>query len=95
MLTPHSLDFPIPLLGLLHDPDRLALRPQDRSPTLEDPLIQIRRPLERVVSASDDGSPVEAQHVAGTHVRHLERETHRVALGYEVGARVDMCGDVV
>ncbi len=95
MLTPHSLNPPIPLLRLLHDSNWLAFGPEHRSPTLEDPLVQIRRAAKRVISAPDGRGAVEAEHVAGAHVRHLKGQAHHVALGHEVGSRVDVRGDVV
>lgn len=95
MLTPHSLHPPIPRLRLLLNPNWLALGPQNRSPALENPLVHIRRPFERVISAADDGRAIEAEHVAGSDVWHFEGQTHEVALRYEVGACVDMGGYVV
>ena len=76
MLALHQPPMPIPLLLLLYDAQRLALRPNYRCPTYKQPIIQI--PLlkispivfrgcggaERVVSAAEYGGSVQAQDVA-------------------------------
>lgn len=95
MLTPNRFNPPIPPCCLLLYPDRLTLRSHDSSTTLEDPLVQIRRPFERVIPASNDGRSIEAQDVAGRNVGHVEWETNDVAWCYEVRPRVDVGGDEV
>jgi len=93
MLANDRLRPPIPLLLLDLDPRRLALRPHHNGPALKEPLVNVRRALQGVVSASDRRRAVEAENVAWRHARHVERETNGVADGQEVRTAVDEGGD--
>lgn len=95
VLAPDALSTPRALLLLDLDADGLELRPCDDSAALEEPLVNVRAALEGEVAAADDGGAVEAEDVAGDDARHAEGEADGVAGLHEVGAAVDVEGDVV
>ncbi len=95
MLTRDLLDVsPSPLRLFLH-PQRLRVNAHNPYPALEQPFIDIRRPLEREIARTEDRRAVKAQNVAGLHVRHKEGETQMVSFRYEVGPVMQVRGYVV
>lgn len=84
MLTPRRLNMSLSPLGLLLDPHRLRIHPQNPSPALEQPLIDIRRPLESEVPRSQHTRAVQPDHVPRLHTRHMERQSQVVAFCHQV-----------
>lgn len=86
---------PLPPLLLGLNAQRLRLGSQDGGPALEYPLVDVRRALHGVVTATKDARTVQAQDVARHNAGHAEGQSDLVAFLYKVGEAVDVDGDVV
>lgn len=95
MLTPRLLNMPLPPLRLLLNHHRPAITPQHAHTALKQPLVDQRATLQRKLTGAQRSRAVKAQHVAGLHIRHAERELQLVAGRHEVRACVQERGDVV
>lgn len=95
VLALDRLHLPLPPLRLFLEPHGLTFSTRHHSSALVKPLVDEWRALEGVVSATDDGRSVETEDVAGYDTGHLEREADAVAWRDEVGASVDVEGNVV
>lgn len=95
MLTPHGLNMPLPPLSLLLEMHRLRINPHNPRPTLEQSLIDIRRPLKREIARPEQTRPVQPDDVPRLDVGHQKGQTELVTGGHEVGSSVQVHGDVV
>ena len=95
MFTLSMLNMPLPPLGLLLNPHRLSINPEDPNPALKKPLINIRRALQSKVTGTNRTGPIKPQHIAGLHIRHKERQAQVVTRSNEVGSRVQVRGYIV
>lgn len=95
MLALDLAHMPLSPLRLLLHPQRLRINTNNPHPALKQPLIDIRRPLERKVARTQHRRPVEAEDIARFHTPHEERQAEVVACSQEVGSCVQVRRDVV
>lgn len=91
-LTLNMLDMPLPPLRLLNNPHRLTITAHNPHTALKQPLVDIRRPLERELARTQRTHAIEPQNIAGLHIGHPERQPHLVASGHEVRLCVQVGG---
>jgi len=95
VLRPHGLRATSALLLLDLEADRLELGPGDDGAALEQAVVDVRGALECEVAGAENRGAVEAEDVAGHDAGHAEGQADLVAGLDEVGAAVDVDGDVV
>lgn len=91
-LTLNMLNMSLSPLGLLNNPHRLTITAHNPHTAFKQPLIDIRRPLERELTRSQRTHAIQPQNIARLDIGHPERQPYLVAGGHEVRLGVQMGG---